>query len=68
MRGNGLGSGAARTRVQARERDIAVGTVFAWILGLGAQFLGLYISNPGAAILPAEPHIQTLGASFRNVR
>jgi zinc/manganese transport system permease protein len=35
-------------RTSARSRDIAVGTVLAWILGLGALFLGLYLSNPVA--------------------
>lgn len=35
-------------RSSARSRDIAVGTVLAWILGLGALFLGLYLSNPVA--------------------
>jgi len=32
----------------ARSRDVAVGTVLAWILGLGALFLGLYLSHPVA--------------------
>ncbi len=35
-------------RALARSRDVAIGTVLAWVLGLGALFLGLYIANPGA--------------------
>ncbi len=31
-----------------RSRDVAIGTVMAWILGLGALFLGLYLSSPVA--------------------
>ncbi len=41
----GIGMGQLG-RTSARSRDIAVGTVLAWILGLGALFLGLYLSNP----------------------
>ncbi|MGH2494845.1 MAG: metal ABC transporter permease [Ktedonobacteraceae bacterium] len=33
-------------RTSARSRDVAVGTVLAWILGLGALFLGLYLAHP----------------------
>jgi zinc/manganese transport system permease protein len=33
-------------KTQARRRDVAVGTVLAWVLGLGALFLGLYLANP----------------------
>jgi zinc/manganese transport system permease protein len=33
-------------RSSGRARDVAIGTVLAWILGLGALFLGLYLSNP----------------------
>ncbi|HEY6542637.1 MAG TPA: metal ABC transporter permease [Ktedonobacteraceae bacterium] len=43
----GIGMGQLG-RTSARSRDIAVGTVLAWILGLGALFLGLYLSNPVA--------------------
>ena len=32
----------------ARSRDVAIGTVLAWILGLGALFLGLYLAHPAA--------------------
>ncbi len=39
-------------RAQARARDTAIGTVLAWMLGLGALFLNLYISNPGATTNP----------------
>ena len=35
-------------RTSARSLDVAVGTVLAWFLGLGALFLGLYLSNPAA--------------------
>lgn len=35
-------------RASARARDVAIGTVLAWILGLGALFLGLYLSHPVA--------------------
>jgi zinc/manganese transport system permease protein len=35
-------------RNTARSRDVAIGTVLAWILGLGALFLGLYLANPVA--------------------
>ncbi len=35
-------------RASARSRDVAIGTVLAWILGLGALFLGLYLSHPVA--------------------
>ena len=33
-------------RNSGRSRDVAVGTVMAWVLGLGALFLGLYLSSP----------------------
>lgn len=35
-------------RTSARSRDIAVGIVLAWFLGLGALFLGLYLAHPVA--------------------
>ena len=35
-------------RNSTRSRDIAVGTVLAWMLGLGALFLGLYLAHPAA--------------------
>ena len=38
-----LGMGALGGR--ARGRDVAIGTVFAWLLGLGALFLTLYTSG-----------------------
>jgi zinc/manganese transport system permease protein len=34
---------------RARGRDIAIGTVFAWVLGLGVLFLSLYTSARSAA-------------------
>ncbi|MGH2481998.1 MAG: metal ABC transporter permease [Ktedonobacteraceae bacterium] len=33
-------------KTSARLRDSAIGTVLAWTLGLGALFLGLYLSHP----------------------
>ena len=33
-------------KTSGRSRDIAIGTVMAWVLGLGALFLGLYLSSP----------------------
>jgi zinc/manganese transport system permease protein len=33
-------------KTEARRRDIVVGAVLAWILGLGALFLGLYLAHP----------------------
>jgi zinc/manganese transport system permease protein len=35
-------------RNSGRARDVATGTVLAWVLGLGALFLGLYLSSPVA--------------------
>jgi zinc/manganese transport system permease protein len=40
----GLGTLGGR----ARGRDVAIGTVFAWVLGLGVLFLSLYTSNRSA--------------------
>ena len=42
-----LGMGALGGR--GRARDVAAGTVFAWLLGLGALFLGLYTTSLSAA-------------------
>ena len=39
----GLGMGALGGR--ARARDVATGTVFAWVLGVGVLFLGLYTAS-----------------------
>jgi zinc/manganese transport system permease protein len=36
-------------KTDARRRDITIGTVLAWILGLGALFLGLYLAHPAAS-------------------
>jgi zinc/manganese transport system permease protein len=33
---------------RSRGRDVAIGTVFAWVLGLGVLFLSLYTSNHSA--------------------
>ncbi len=35
-------------RSSGRSRDVAIGTVLAWILGLGALLLGIYLANPVA--------------------
>jgi zinc/manganese transport system permease protein len=35
-------------RSSGRSRDVAIGTTLAWVLGLGALFLGLYLSSPVA--------------------
>jgi zinc/manganese transport system permease protein len=44
-----VGVGMGRLgRTSARSRDVAIGTVLAWILGLGALFLGLYLAHPVA--------------------
>lgn len=43
----GIGMGQLG-KTSARSRDVAIGTVLAWILGLGALFLGLYLANPVA--------------------
>lgn len=43
----GIGMGQPG-RSNARSRDVAIGTVLAWILGLGALFLGLYLAHPAA--------------------
>ncbi len=40
----GLGTLGGRSR----GRDVAIGTVFAWVLGLGVLFLSLYTSNRSA--------------------
>src|SRR4029077_19761030 len=42
-----VGLGTLRRR--ARGRDVAIGTVFAWVLGLGVLFLSLYTSNRSAS-------------------
>ncbi len=34
---------------RGRGRDVAIGTVFAWVLGLGVLFLSLYTTNRSAA-------------------
>jgi zinc/manganese transport system permease protein len=41
----GLGTLGGRSR----GRDVAIGTVFAWVLGLGVLFLSLYTSNRSAS-------------------
>ena len=38
------------TRSQARARDVAIGTLLAWVLGLGALFLSLYTTSANGAI------------------
>lgn len=43
-----LGMGAIGTQDRARARDVVVGTVLAWVLGLGALFLSIYTSQSSA--------------------
>jgi zinc/manganese transport system permease protein len=45
--GVALGMGALGGR--SRGRDVAIGTVFAWVLGVGVLFLSLYTSNRSAS-------------------
>lgn len=40
-----LGMGAIGMREQARARDVATGTVLAWVLGLGVLFLSIYTTQ-----------------------
>lgn len=40
-----IGMGILSERSQAQLRDVAVGTLLAWVLGLGALFLSLYTST-----------------------
>jgi zinc/manganese transport system permease protein len=35
---------------RGRARDVAIGTVFAWVLGLGVLFLSLYTTSKSAAV------------------
>jgi len=43
-----LGMGAIGTRVQARASDVEIGTVLAWVLGLGVLCLSIYTSQANA--------------------
>ena len=43
-----LGIGALDTRGQARARDVTIGTVLAWVLGLGVLLLSIYTSLASA--------------------
>jgi zinc/manganese transport system permease protein len=43
----GVGMGQL-SKTAARRRDVTIGTVLAWILGVGALFLGLYLARPTA--------------------
>ena len=40
-----LGLNALGARAEPRGRDVATGIVLAWVLGLGALFLGIYITS-----------------------
>jgi zinc/manganese transport system permease protein len=40
-----LGLNALGERAQSRGRDVTTGIVLAWVLGLGALFLGIYMTN-----------------------
>jgi zinc/manganese transport system permease protein len=44
-----VGIGALGQRASARGRDVVIGTVFAWILGLGVLFLSLYTTSRSSA-------------------
>lgn len=43
----GIGMGQLG-KTSTRSRDVATGTVMAWVLGVGALFLGLYLAHPAA--------------------
>jgi zinc/manganese transport system permease protein len=45
-----IGMGGLEMRSQARARDVAIGTLLAWVLGLGALFLSLYTTSANGAI------------------
>jgi len=45
----GLALGLLGPRGRSRERDISTGMVMVWMLGLGALFLGIYISSASTA-------------------
>ena len=42
-----IGMGGLEMRSQSRSRDVAIGTLLAWVLGLGVLFLSLYASSDG---------------------
>jgi len=44
-----VGMGALGQGARARGRDVVIGTVFAWILGLGVLFLSLYTTSRSSA-------------------
>jgi len=44
-----LALGILGTRSQARSRDVEVGTVLAWVLGLGVLFLSIYTTKASGA-------------------
>src|SRR6195952_493067 len=41
----GVGAGIGGLGERARADDVVIGTVFAWILGLGALFLAVFVSG-----------------------
>jgi zinc/manganese transport system permease protein len=45
----GVGAGMGALGRRARPDDVVIGSVFAWILGLGALFLSIFIANGSAA-------------------
>jgi zinc/manganese transport system permease protein len=45
-----IGMGGLEMRSQARARDVAIGILLAWVLGLGALFLSLYTTSANGAI------------------
>ena len=45
----GVAAGMGLLGPRARADDVVIGTVFAWVLGLGALFLSLFTSNQSGA-------------------
>ena len=45
-----IGMAGLETRSQARTRDVAIGTLLAWVLGLGVLFLSLYTTSNNGTI------------------
>jgi zinc/manganese transport system permease protein len=45
-----IGMGGLEMRSQSRSRDVAIGTLLAWVLGLGVLFLSLYATSSNGTI------------------
>lgn len=45
--GGAVGLNLLGSRSQPRTRDVTTGILLAWVLGVGALFLGIYVANPG---------------------